>query len=168
MTEFSSEDILNGLKSKFPALEIPFAETYGMLTIEVPRENIIEVLRHLKDDPEMGYSFLTDLCGIHIPADVEKEMGVIYHLHNWQSNRRIRVKTFFKIGDPSVDSATVLWSGANWMERETYDFYGITFNGHPNMTRILNVDDMDYFPMRKQYHLEDATREDKEDKFFGR
>lgn len=58
MVELSSEDILNGLKSKFPALEIPFAETYGMLTIEVPRENIIEVLRHLKDDTEMGYSLI--------------------------------------------------------------------------------------------------------------
>jgi len=162
-----SEDILGRLKSKF-SFEIPFAESYGMLIIEVPTDQIIEVLKYLKEDPELSYQFLTDLCGIHVPAEVDKEMGVIYHLHNWRANRRIRVKTFFKIGDPKVDTATVLWPAANWMERETFDFYGVEFTGHPNLTRILNVEDMDYFPMRKQYHLEDATRDDKEDRFFGR
>lgn len=63
---------------------------------------------------------------------------------------------------------THLWPAANWMERETYDFFGVEFVGHPDLRRILNVDDMDYFPLRKQYPLEDGTRTDKEDEFFGR
>ncbi len=164
----TNEDILNALKTKFPGMELPFNESYAMLTIEVPSDDIIDVLRFLKEDPSLSYHFLTDLCGIHIPADVEKELGVIYHLHNWRANRRIRVKAFFRMGDPKINSATILWPAANWMERETYDFYGIEFTGHPDLRRILNMDDMDYFPMRKQYHLEDATRADKEDRFFGR
>jgi len=61
-----------------------------------------------------------------------------------------------------------LFVGANWMERETFDFYGVNFKGHPNMKRILNEDSMDYHPMRKEYQLEDATREDKDDTYFGR
>jgi NADH-quinone oxidoreductase subunit C len=61
-----------------------------------------------------------------------------------------------------------LFDGANWQERETFDFFGVNFEGHPNMTRILNMDEMDYHPMLKQYHLEDGTREDKDDRFFGR
>ena len=69
---------------------------------------------------------------------------------------------------PEIKSIVDIYSGANWMERETFDFYGIQFVGHPNLTRILNEDSMDYYPMRKEFHLEDATREDKDDRFFGR
>ena len=63
---------------------------------------------------------------------------------------------------------TSLYASANWMERETYDFYGIIFDGHPDLRRILNMDEMEYFPLRKEYPLQDATRTDKEDKYFGR
>jgi NADH-quinone oxidoreductase subunit C len=83
-------------------------------------------------------------------------------------NWRVRVKTYFDINTPEIPTATDLWPGANWMERETYDFYGVRFMGHPNLKRILNVDEMDIFPLRKEYPLEDQTREDKDDKMFGR
>jgi NADH-quinone oxidoreductase subunit C len=80
----------------------------------------------------------------------------------------VRVKTFFDINKPEIPTATDIWAGANWMERETYDFYGVKFKGHPNLKRILNVDEMDIFPLRKEYPLEDQTRDDKSDKMFGR
>jgi NADH-quinone oxidoreductase subunit C len=121
----------------------------------------------LKEDPSLGFSFLTTLAGIHYP-DSELPFGVVYHLHQFIENKRIRIKTFLRGPDPVVKSMTDLFPGANWMERETYDFYGIVFEGHPNLRRILNVDYMDYFPMRKEYPLEDRTREDKDDRFFGR
>jgi NADH-quinone oxidoreductase subunit C len=70
--------------------------------------------------------------------------------------------------NPEIHTITEIYAGANWMERETYDFYGVIFKGHPDLRRILNEDSMDYFPLRKEYHLEDATREDKDDRFFGR
>jgi len=78
------------------------------------------------------------------------------------------VKTFTSIEKPQIDTLTNLFSAANWMERETFDFFGIEFIGHPNLIRILNVEYMDYFPMRKEYPLEDQTRKDKDDRFFGR
>ena len=114
-----------------------------------------------------GYRFLTDLCGVHYP-DQELELGVVYHLHDFTKNRRIRIKTFVAKDHPGLASVTDIFSGANWMERETYDFYGVLFAGHPNLKRILNVEYLDYFPMRKEYPLEDPTREDKDDRYFGR
>jgi NADH-quinone oxidoreductase subunit C len=93
---------------------------------------------------------------------------VIYHLHNWPENVRLRVKIFFPADDPHVPTATTLWPTANWMERQEYDFFGVVFTGHPDLRRILNVDDLDVFPLRKEYRLEDGTRTDKDDRFFGR
>ena len=125
-------------------------------------------MKFLKEDHELNFHFLTTQCGIHYPDNKAPGVGVVYHLHNLIKNTRLRVEAFFSIENPFIDSLTPLWSAANWMERETYDFYGIIFEGHPDLRRILNVDDMDYFPMLKQYPLEEATREDKNDKMFGR
>ena len=83
-------------------------------------------------------------------------------------NQRIRIKVYTSETDIKVPSVTSLFKTANWLERETYDFYGIQFTGHPNLTKILNMDDQPYFPMRKQYQVEDETREDKDDAMFGR
>jgi NADH-quinone oxidoreductase subunit C len=95
-------------------------------------------------------------------------LSVVYHLHNMQDNVRLRMKIYVPVAKPDVFTATKLYAGANWMERETFDFYGINFVGHPNLIRILNVDEMDYFPMRKEYTLEDPQRTDKDDEMFGR
>ena len=140
--------------------------SYDFPVIYVNKDKIHEVLAVLKNDTDLNFHFLTDLTGFQT-AD-EKQLGVIYHLHNMPKNYRIRVKTFFDINKPEIPTATDLWAGANWMERETYDFYGVKFKGHPNLKRILNVDEMDIFPLRKEYPLEDQTRDDKSDKMFGR
>lgn len=139
---------------------------YDFPVFTVSKDRIHEVLKFLKEDADLYFHFLTDLTGIQT-AD-EKHLGVIYHLHNMPKNMRIRVKTFFPITHPEIPTATDIWPGANWMERETYDFFGVRFKGHPNLVRILNVDEMDIFPMRKEYPLEDQTREDKSDRMFGR
>mgnify|MGYP003597229840 CR=1 FL=1 len=139
---------------------------YDFPVFYVNKDKIHDVLAYLKNEPEFNFHFLTDLTGIQT-AD-EKHLGVIYHVHNMPKNFRIRVKTFFPITHPEIPSATNIWPAANWMERETYDFFGIRFKGHPNLKRILNVDEMDIFPLRKEYPLEDQTRDDKRDKMFGR
>lgn len=139
---------------------------YDFAVLTVDHHKIHEVLSILKNDSDLNFHFLTDLTGMQT-AD-EKQLGVIYHLHNMPKNMRVRVKTFFDIGKPEVPTATNLWPAANWMERETYDFYGVKFVGHPDLRRILNVDEMDIFPLRKEYPLEDQTRDDKSDKMFGR
>jgi NADH-quinone oxidoreductase subunit C len=138
-----------------------------MPTFVVKKFRIVELLKLLYNDDELKFQFLTTLCGIHYP-DAEQQLGMVYHLHSFKNNLRIRFKSFTNIEDPVYPSATAVFETANWMEREAYDFFGIQFTGHPNLKRILNVEEMDYFPMRKEYRLEDATREDKDDKMFGR
>jgi len=157
--------IQNILLDKFQQEVINLDESSDMLTVTVRKQAIVEVIGFLKE--ELGYLFLTDLCGIHYP-DQELALGVVYHLHNFQTNTRIRVKTFTSVAAPEISTMTDLFSAANWMERETYDFFGIIFTGHPNLIRILNVEYLDYFPLRKEYPLEDQTRTDKDNRFFGR
>ncbi|MFT3751722.1 MAG: NADH-quinone oxidoreductase subunit C [Paludibacter sp.] len=157
--------LLQKLNSKFEKSILSVDETSDFFTVTVTSENIKPIITFLKE--ELDFIYLTDLCGIHYP-ELEKELGVVYHLHNLVENKRIRLKTFVTRDNPQVESIVPLFSGANWMERETFDFYGIEFIGHPNLTRILNVEFMNYHPMLKDYPLEDATREDKDDRFFGR
>lgn len=139
-----------------------------LLCIETTREQIIDFLQFLRNDEMMQCNFLTTLCAVHYPEQEGREMAIVYHLHNWADNYRLRLKVFLPITDPSIPTATTVWPTANWMERQEYDFFGINFTGHPNLVRILNVDEMEVFPMRKEYRLEDGTRTDKDDRFFGR
>ena len=120
--------------------------------------------------PDMAATgqFLTDLTAVHYPDQAGRELAVVYHLHNLTDNIRLRLKVFTASAQPDVFTATQIYSAANWMERETYDFFGIHFVGHPNLKRILNVDEMEYFPLRKEFPLEDQTRIDKDDAMFGR
>ena len=164
----TNEHIKQRLVEKFGDQVSNFSEPYGMLTFEAPKEINLKVLNFLYDDEELKFRFLTTLGGVHYPGNKESELAVVYHLHNLADNVRIRFKVFTSIDQPDVYTATGLFSAANWMERETYDFFGINFIGHPNLKRILNVDEMDYFPMRKEFPLEDQTRIDKDDEMFGR
>jgi NADH-quinone oxidoreductase subunit C len=164
----TNDRIKQRLIEKFAEQVTAFSEPYGMLTFEAPKEMNLKVLNFLYDDAELKFRFLTDLQAVHYPDDKGRELAVVYHLHNLVDNVRIRFKVFTDVNTPDVYTATGLFSGANWMERETYDFFGVNFVGHPNLKRILNVDEMDYFPLRKQYPLEDQTRIDKDDEMFGR
>jgi len=145
----TNEFVLEAITREFPESVISSSEPYGMLTIEV-------------------INFLTDVCGIHYPEFPEKEIGVVYHLHNMMTNFRLRLKIFMSRENIEVDSLVDLYAGANWMERETYDFFGIKFKGHPDLRPILNMEDLGYHPMLKEYRLEDGTRTDKDDAMFGR
>jgi NADH-quinone oxidoreductase subunit C len=164
----TNETIKDRLIAKFGEQVSQFEEPYGLLTFEAPKEVNLKVLQYLFDDGELGFQFLTDLTAVHYPDRAGRELAVVYHLHNLKENVRLRFKVFTAIEQPDIFTATQLFSGANWMERETFDFYGINFVGHPNLKRILNVDEMEYFPMRKEFPLEDQTRIDKDDAMFGR
>jgi NADH-quinone oxidoreductase subunit C len=167
MGKISNQQVVQSLTSKFgDKITIP-TEPFGFLTFETSADQINEVLRFLKDDPELKFNYLTDITGIHFPEE-ELSIGVIYHLHSLTNNVRVRIKVFLDGKEPQISTATNLWEGANWMERETFDFFGINFEGHPNLVRILNVDDMTVFPMRREHPLEDPNRVDKKDYFFGR
>jgi NADH-quinone oxidoreductase subunit C len=167
MGKITNEELLKRINDKFNDQVILLGEPHGLLTLETSREEIIDILSFLKTDPSLQFIYLTDITGIHYP-ELEKQLGVIYHLHSLVNNVRIRLKVFLSDADVHIPTATVLWDGANWMDRETYDFFGILFDGHPDLRRILNVDDMTAFPMRKEFPLEDPNRVDKKDYFFGR
>jgi NADH-quinone oxidoreductase subunit C len=164
----TNDIITQRLTEKFGEAVTNFSEPYGMLTFEAPKEMNLKVMQFLYDDDQLAFRFLTDLCAVHYPDNEGKELAVVYHLHNLVENIRIRFRVFTGVDQPDVFTATQLFSSANWMERETYDFYGVNFVGHPNLKRILNVDEMDYFPMRKEFPLEDQVRIDKDDEMFGR
>ncbi len=163
-----NQEVAEQILEKFGDKVFEFDEPYEMLTFSTTREEILSVLEFLKEHPNYKINFLTDLTGVQYPDKTGKEFMVVYHMHSFIHNFRVRIKVEIPESDIHIPSATGLFDCANWMERETFDFYGIIFDGHPNLKRILNIEEMDYFPMRKEYPLEDATRDDKIDALFGR
>jgi NADH-quinone oxidoreductase subunit C len=165
MAEGINHEILQSLTEKFGEKIVGVSEPYGLLTFETHKDIIIHVLEFLKTNTIADFNFLTDITAVHYP---EKKHGiaVVYHLHSMVKKVRIRVKVFIDEHHPTT--LTGLWNAANWMERETYDLFGVKFEGHPDLRRILNMDELGVHPMLKQYPLEDPNRVDKKDEYFGR
>lgn len=162
------DSIKEKLEAQFGDKILGWEDGFGMQGFLIQQDQSLKALTFLHDEPSLGFRFLTDITGVHYPDRKGAEIEVVYHLHNLIGNVRLRMKVQVPIEKPDVFTATGLFSGANWMERETYDFFGINFIGHPDLRRVLNVDEMDYFPLRKEYPLEDQTRIDKDDEMFGR
>jgi NADH-quinone oxidoreductase subunit C len=160
------DKILGVLGEKYVDQVLHAGMVYDFFTITLKKDKIIEIIRELYHHPAMQFQYLTTLCGIHYPE--LEQIAIMYQLHNLHTNVRVRLKIYLPIASPTVPTLTPVFSSANWMERETYDFYGVIFEGHPNLKRILNVDEMIIFPMRKEYPLEDQVRQDKNDSMFGR
>lgn len=160
--------IQDKLSQTFGENVFEFGMQKDIFTFEVHPDSLHEVILFLKENEDLNFHFLTDLCGIHYPDnDDNHQYAVVYHLHNWIENTRIRVKCYLN-NSPQINTITDIFLSSNWMERETYDFYGINFIGHPQLKRILNMDEMVSFPMRKEFPMEDSGRTDKDDRFFGR
>lgn len=161
--------IQDKLTGKFGDNVTGFLQLNDIFSFEVASGAMAEVMGYLKNDPVLRFNFLTDVCGVHYPdSEKERQFAVVYHMHNWYDNVRIRFKCFLDGDKPEIASATEHFLSANWQERETYDFFGIIFTGHPQLKRILNMDEMVSFPMRKEFPMEDGGRTDKDDRFFGR
>lgn len=123
------------------------------LTLEIPREQIRAVCEFLKRDPELQFDFLADLtCVDYYP--IEPRFELVYHLLSLTTRERLRLKTRVTSENPRLDSITGLWAGANWLEREIFDLFGVHFTGHPNLRRLLMPDDWEGYPLRKDYPLE--------------
>ena len=163
MSDFAS-NINESILQNFPNVT-HVLDNYRDHNYFIDKVDIHGVVEFLKNE---GFIYLTDLTGSHYPDKENTEFQVVYHIHNLVQNVRFRLKVDLSQNDTHIPTVTDLFAGANWMERETFDFFGIIFDGHPNLTRILNVEDMDYHPMKKEYALEDETRTDKDDTFFGR
>ncbi|KXK00940.1 MAG: NADH dehydrogenase subunit C [Acidobacteria bacterium OLB17] len=150
MTE-KLQTFVDALKQKDPAWVLDVVSAHGETTVFVGRENIIDACIFLRD--EHHFDMLADLCGGDLGPEEDPRFFVNYHLFSTTHHSRLRLKVFLPEDDPKVASATSVWKTANWHERETYDFFGIIFEGHPDLRRILLPSDFDGFALRKDYPL---------------
>jgi NADH-quinone oxidoreductase subunit C len=125
----------------------------GELTFHVRRERLPEVAAKLRDDPALAFELFSGVSGVHYPEDTGRELHAVYHLVSITHNRRVRLEVSAPDADPRVPSLTGVYPSSNWHERETWDFFGIIFDGHPALTRIQMPDDWRGHPQRKDYPL---------------
>jgi len=125
----------------------------GEITFHVVRGQLATLARHLRDDPHLRFELCSSVSGVHYPADSGRELHAVYHLQSMTYNRRIRLEVSAPDADPHIPSVVPTYPGADWHERETYDMFGIVFDGHPALTRILMPDDWPGHPQRKDYPL---------------
>lgn len=143
---------LDTLKERFPDDVIEVVCYAGQVTVVVPRPRIIELLRFLHDDPRTAFDLLANQTAADYPKR-EKRFEVIYHLYSIPRNHRLRLKVHVADGE-TVASATAVYNAAEWHEREIFDLFGVTFDGHPDLRRILLPDEWQGHPLRKEYPLE--------------
>ncbi len=142
------------LRERFPDLGLRRAEAPAMrdLALVVPAGRLVEVCAFLRDDPELDFAMLSWVAGVdRLPR--EPRFEVVYNLVSVSNRARITLKVELPGGEPRVPTLTGVWPGANWLERETYDFYGIVFEGHPNLVRVLLPEDWTGWPLRKDSPL---------------
>jgi NADH-quinone oxidoreductase subunit C len=125
----------------------------GDATARIDASRILEVLETLRDDPELEFEMLSDLTAVDYLGQ-ESRFELVYHLYSVAKNRRLRIKARVAEPSPEIDSAAGLWASANWMEREIWDLYGIRFEGHPDLRRILLYEGFEGHPLRKDYPKE--------------
>jgi NADH-quinone oxidoreductase subunit C len=167
-TQALHDEVLAALNQKFAEGILSSTCEYDFPVFIVDKAIIHDVLRFAKETPSLNYHFLTTMCCLHYPEKSGNEFAMMYQLHNMPENKRIRFKTFIPEAKLEIPTISDIWPAANWMERQEYDFFGMNFIGHPNLIRILNMEDITFFPMRKEFPLEDQTRDDKNDSMFGR
>lgn len=145
------------VKEKFASAVLEAGAPIGQETVVVESSQVVEVLRHLRDTPDLSYTMMVDVTGVDYlgwPEPVPARFAVVYHLWSLARKRRIRVKAFLKGDPPRVPSAVGLFPLADWGEREVYDLMGIHFDGHPNLRRIMLPESFEAHPLRKEYPLE--------------
>jgi len=125
----------------------------GEITFHVARAHLRELVEYLRDDAHLRFEFCSSVSGVHYPADAGAELHVVYHLQSMTYNRRIRLEVSAPDADPHVPSVVAVYPTADWQERETWDMFGVIFDGHPALTRILMPDDWPGHPQRKDYPL---------------
>ncbi|CAN5811388.1 NADH-quinone oxidoreductase subunit C [soil metagenome] len=125
----------------------------GEMTIHVRREHLVTTVQHLRDDASLRFEVCSSVSGVHYPEDAGRELHAAYHLLSMTHNRRIRLEVSVPDADPHIPSVVAVYPTADWHEREAFDFFGIIFDGHPSLTRILMPDDWPGHPQRKDYPL---------------
>lgn len=148
-------NVVDNVKSAFPDAVQEVVEFRGETTLVIAPEAILAVSEYIRDTPGLVFNFLSDISAVDYYPEYTRpgRFGVSYHVYSMLYNRRIRLKVYLPEDEPTLDSVTGVWPAANWLEREIYDMMGITFNGHPDLRRLLMPDDWDGHPHRRDYPL---------------
>jgi NADH-quinone oxidoreductase subunit C len=146
---------MRALVERFPSEVVHRHARHGDATCVVARERIVEICRFLRDDPALSFEMLMDECGVDRMSHPERfeRFEVVLHLYSLAHNRRLRLRVPIPEDDPTMPTLCTLWKGANWFEREIWDMYGIRFQGHPDLRRILLYDQFEGHPLRKDYPI---------------
>ena len=150
-TDASDHPLVKKLKSKFGEAIGEASEFIGQLSVYVNGQQIVAVCDYLRSDQEISFNYLSDLTCVHYPDRREAPFEMVYNLFSIDSNERIRLKVRTS---GSVESVTGVWPSANWLEREVFDLFGVTFTNHPDLRRLLLPPDWEGYPLRKDYPLE--------------
>lgn len=154
---FDLGSLLDTLKNEFPQSILDIKEYRGETTIIISKDKILKIFSLLKE--KWDFTFLADLSAVDYLEIKSPRYEVVYHLHRFgpecEENVRVRIKTEVSEEELSIDSLTPLWSGADWLEREVYDMFGIEFTGHPDLRRILMPEDYGPYPLRKDFDVRD-------------
>lgn len=151
-SDASDDPLVKRLRERFGETITGAFSFVGQLSIHVKAESVVEVCESLRDDAETPFDFLSDLTCVHWPEREEAPYEVVYNLYSISRNERVRLKA--DAGDDGIESVTAVWPTANWLEREVYDLFGLTFKNHPDLRRLLLPKDWDGHPLRKDYPLE--------------
>lgn len=157
MSQYYSE-LSDKVIAKLEGVSVNAEVAYGELTIEVDKDDLIQVCQLLRDDQELAFDSLIDVCGVDYSTyegskPYKSRYASVYHLISIKNNHRIRVRTWLDDDLPMVDSVVSIWSGANWFEREAFDMFGIIYSGHPDLRRILTDYGFIGHPLRKDFPL---------------
>jgi len=150
------DEVSDELERAFPSFNEAIERVVvdrGELTLYVKREKLFSVAKALRDTETLRFEMCLGVSGVHYPEDTGRELHAVYPLLSMTHNRRIRIEVTCPGSDPHIPSLVEVWAGNNWHERETFDMFGIIFDGHPSLTRILMPDDWPGHPQRKDYPL---------------
>jgi len=149
------DEVVDALAAAYPEFDAAVTKIVvdrDELTLYITKEHIRSVARTMRDDPALRFELLANLSGVDYIGSINR-FHVVYNLTSMTYRRQVRLETSASLEDPHVPSVTAVYPGADWQERETYDMFGVIFDGHPALTRILMPDDWDGFPQRKDYPL---------------
>ena len=152
MREEKEHPAIKKIEQAFPGVIKRVISALGETGIVIDKNDIKKVCRFLKQDEDLSFNHLSDLCGVDYLGKKEPRFEVVYQLYSTKIHERLRLKVEVGEGE-SVDTVTDLWAGANWHERECWEMFGINFEGHPDLRRLLTIEEFDGFPLRKDYPL---------------
>jgi NADH-quinone oxidoreductase subunit C len=144
---------VRAVRERFPETVVEILEAVGEVMLVARREGLIELMTYLRDEPSLRFNYLSDVGGVDLGEFASPRFVVAYQLYSIGHNHRLRVKVFLEEDDPVLPSVCEVWKTANWLEREAYDMFGVIFENHPNLRRILMPADYEGFPLRKDFPI---------------